>query len=299
MNRPSLRELECFVAVGEELHFSRAAKRLRMSQPPLSRHIQDLEERVGCALFRRTRRRVELTPAGAAFLEEARRVLNQIDHAVFQVASNAGADGPPVRLGFVGAMLAPDFLDRLQAMRRALPATRFMLDDLSPGDQLIAMREHRLDGGFIGAPPRRLPADCEVRVWKAEPLMVCAPPGHALAREKTANLADLAGEPWVMLARSAAPDFYRFVMDLCRGAKIHPRVVQEAQRAPAALSLVAVGTGITVVTETAVRLIKRGLVIKPLADPGAVLQHAFVWSTAAGAPVETLRQIADILAQPS
>src|SRR5258708_1126261 len=152
MDRPSLWELECFVAVAEELHFSKAAKRLQISQPPLSRQIQALERKLGVQLLRRKIRTVELTLPGELFLADAREILNHLDRASFAANRSGGGEIERLRLGFLSSLLGPDLIEVLRSFRDERPTSQVELLDLPAADQLWHLQHGTLDGGLIGAP---------------------------------------------------------------------------------------------------------------------------------------------------
>jgi DNA-binding transcriptional LysR family regulator len=275
MNRASVQELECFVAVAEELNFSRAARKLNMSQPPLSRQIRGLEEKLGVRLLQRSTRAVSLTSAGALYLEDARQVLTKLDAAASSARRAHGGEDARLSLAFVGALLDEKLVAALQAFRRLHPRCQIHLADLAPAEQLAALAEGQVDGAFIGASPRRMPRGVESMVWKREPLLLAVPERHALAGFRTVSLAQLKNESWVMVSRAAAPAFRQQFDRLCRAAGIQPRVVQESERVGAVMTMVAVEQGISLMPEAVSRLVHPGVVFRALARPQAVLDHTF------------------------
>jgi len=152
MDRPSIRELECFVAVAEELHFSKAAKRLHMSQPPLSRQIQSLERKLGVQLLKRKTRLVELTSPGRSFLNDARETLHSLDRAMITVQRMQQGENERLRLGFIGYLLAPDLVEVLRGFRKARDLSQFGDDghrgDLRNASQGLQGFDHRAHLGW-------------------------------------------------------------------------------------------------------------------------------------------------------
>jgi len=280
MNRATVRELECFVSVAEELNFSRAARRLHISQPPLSRQIQSLEEKLGVRLFERSTRAVSLTPAGTLYLDDARGVLMRLDGAT-ETARRAGVgENSRLRLAFIGALLDEALVRLLQLFREKHPGCQIHLTDLSAAAQLEALRDGQVDGAFIGASPQGLTRDMAALVWKREPLLIALPDRHPLAATKSLPFAALKPESWVMISRNAAPAFRQQFDELCAGEDFRPRVVQESDRVPAVLTMVAAGQGISLLPEGVSRLIREGVVFRPV-NPGKgarpVLAHTFVY----------------------
>ena len=280
MDRPSVRELECFVAVAEELHFSKAAKRLHMSQPPLSRQIQSLERKLGVQLLKRKTRMVELTTPGRSFLNDARETLHRLDRAMITVQRMQQGENERLRLGFIGYLLAPDLMEVLRAFRKARPQCQVELVDMEPGDQLTDIREGKLDGGFFGIGPAEPLWDLKLFNWKTVPLVIVLPEDHRLAHKSCRlTLASLKEENWVMISRSRAAPFRGLVDELCLGAGFLPRIVQESDSVQAVMAMVAAGTGIAIASETLTQMIDRGLAYRALASRNAVLRRNFVWKS--------------------
>ncbi len=283
MNRAAIHELECFVAVAEELNFSRAAARLHLSQPPLSRQIQSLEEKLGVRLLERNTRSVSLTPAGALYLEDARHVLTRLDSAADSARRAATGQVSRLRLAFVGALLDERLVEVLQRFRDSHPQCQIHLVDLPPSEQLAALRSGNVDGAFIGAEPRRTGRDVATFVWKHEPLLIALPENHSLAAQKSLTFAQLRNEGWVMVSSAAAPAFRQQFESLCMRAKFHPRVVQESDRVAAVLTMVAAAQGISLLPAALSHLIPRGVVFRPVRGGRLFLDHAFAWSPKAPA----------------
>ncbi len=155
MNSVDLRELECFVAVAAHLNFSKAARQLHLSQPPLTRHVQALEEKLGTRLFHRNTHAVSLTKAGALFWEDAEAILRHLQRATESVRRVARGETVRLRLAFVGALLDAKLVRLIQQFRAAHPTAQVEIADLSPASQLAALHAGEIDGGFIGARPSR------------------------------------------------------------------------------------------------------------------------------------------------
>jgi DNA-binding transcriptional LysR family regulator len=294
MNRPDIRELECFVAVAEELHFSRAAKRLHMTQPPLSRQIQNLEERLGTHLLTRRTRRVELTAPGRNFLNDAREILRQVDRATTAAQRMQRGESERLRFGFIGYLVASDLVEVLRAFRRVRPQCRLELVDMEASRQLAEIRVGQLDGGFFGVGPDEPLSNLKLVTWKRVPLIIVLPADHALAQKKCKlTLSHLKEEDWVMLSRTRARDFRKQVDELCAEAGFLPRVVEESESVHAVMAMVAAGTGIALASESLTGLVKRGLVYRILNSRGAVVRRNFVWR--AEAESEALRAFTEVL----
>ena len=271
----SLRELECFVAVAEELSFTRAARRMHLSQPPLSRHIQSLEARLGVQLFLRSPRSVALTPAGRAFVADTKGALNQLQRAADRAKRAARGEVTRLDLGFVSAVLKPELISILQRFRTAYPAVNLTLHDCPPADQLRAIAEGRLDGGFVGSSPATPSASLVFIPWSREPLMAFLPRGHRSQHATKVRLADLAGEPFVMVAAESAPCFSLQIHELCSRAGFRPKVVQEAVRGQAVAVMVAAGAGVAILPASMARIAGDAVVAIPLADKGTAVTYVF------------------------
>lgn len=264
MNRPSLHELQCFVAVAEELSFSRGARRLHLSQPPLTRQIQALEARLGCALLLRNTRSVSVTAAGQLFLEDAREILTHLDAATDGARRAAIGETSRLRLGFVGALADDSFVRMLLEFRRDHPDWQIHLADLAPATQLEALASGQIDAAFVGAPPKNLARELQSVVWKREPLSVAIPSDHALAGAGSLALKDLRAEGWVMVSQEAAPAFRQLFADLCGKAGFSPRIVQQSERVTAVLTMVAANQGVSLVPASVEKLMQGAVVFRPV-----------------------------------
>ena len=257
-----LRQLRYFVAVAEELHFSRAATRLHIAQPPLSQQIKQLETELQSKLLYRTKRHVELTEAGRAFLEEARKTLAQADHAV-RVARSAG-DSPtrPLHVGFIDTALYR-FLPRLLgAAREALPTIQIVLHEMTSGQQVEALARGEIQLGIL----RRTRGGPLIvfREIGNENMVLAMPAGHPLETRTYVEVADLATEGWVLFPRILSPGLHDFIMGLCRRAGFVPRVVQEANEGHTIVGLVAAGVGISIVVDSLTHLATPDVVFRPI-----------------------------------
>ncbi len=272
-----LRHLRYFVAVAEELHFGRAARRLRIAQPPLSQQIRRLEQDLGATLFLRTKRRVELTAAGQAFLPEARSVLTQAERAV-HVAQRAGqGEGGRLVVGFVPSA-GLDLLPRvLTAARVRLPHFEIDPRALYPEQQVDALRAGQIQVGLL-----RLPIDDDglaVEPILREPLVVALPQGHRLARRKRVRVADLADDSIILFPRRIAPAYHDSFVVLCRQSGFTPRMLLASGSIQTNLGLVAAGLGVTLLPASVRALKRTGVVYRSLAPPGAHVEMAMAYAS--------------------
>lgn len=291
----SLRELECFTAVAEELSFTRAAAKLHLAQPPLSRHVRALEEKLGTALFERGARRVVLTAAGALFHEETRTILPQLRRAGETTRRFAAGQTRRLRLGFVSAVLGPELTEVLRRFRQRHPAVQLILQDGLPAELLANVARGTLDGAFVGLRPSERIPGIAYQAWLTEPLAAFVPLGHRLAGRRDLALAELAGEPLVAVAHEAAPAFAAFVRTRCAEAGFRPRIVVEAARAQAVAVLVAAGGGIALLPASLARVVGAAAVVVPLRK-APIVTHVFARHSGSGA--EPVRMFLALIGAP-
>ena len=293
-----LRHLRYFVAVAEELHLGRAAERLHIAQPPLSRQIRDLEREVGTPLFERVPRGVELTPAGHAFLPEARLTLAQAERAQRTARRAAEGEIGRLRVGFVEAAAYSGVLpDVLGFFRMHLPNIGLSLFELDALEQADAFRGGRIDVGLVDSPPPD--ADRWLRVERVytDPLVAALPHTHRLAARRRLALADLAGEPFVLFPRHVGPALFDDLIARCRAAGFSPRVVQEAAGWHTLAGLVGAGMGVAFVPGSLTHFQRPEVVYRPLRDLPVELELSAAWRQGEQSPVRerfvtTLRTIA-------
>jgi DNA-binding transcriptional LysR family regulator len=290
-----LRHLRYFVAVAEELHFGRAATRLHISQPPLSHQIQDLERELGVELLRRNRRSVALTEAGRLFLEEARQVLGDAQHAV-EIAHKAGR-GEVGRLS-IGCGPAPQswILERVLSVFLARhPDVRIELHSLYTQDQVDALGARRIQIAFplLPIPHRGLVVE---RIGE-ERLVVALPVGHRLASADSISLVDLRNEPFVTVSREVGPSFYDLVLRACGEAGFIPTIAHEASRVVPVLGFVAAGLGISLQPEGVGSGHQEGVVFRALPPRTPAIQIGIAYrrddsSPALSAFLDVVREVA-------
>jgi DNA-binding transcriptional LysR family regulator len=240
-----LRHLRYFVAVAEELHFGRAADRLHISQPPLSRQIQELEEEIGFPLFVRAHHKVALTGAGKLYLTEVRRVLQRLETAKQEAAEVADGRAGHLRIG-LGGPVPEGYLSRvLAAFQQSAPRVGIdVLQTPGPG-VLTALREKAIDIAFL-VPPIDTGGLVVKKLWH-EPLVIALPERHRLATAPVTDLAQLAKENFVMCRRTAESPCRELIEAVCREAGFAPRVMQAVDHKQTALDLVAAGLGVSIV----------------------------------------------------
>ncbi|WP_306397027.1 LysR family transcriptional regulator [Telluria beijingensis] len=288
---PELRQLRHFATVAEELHFGRAARRLHMTQPPLSQSIANLEELLGAPLFVRNRRMVGLTAAGAALLPEARRILDEAAALPELVRRAASGEAGRLALSFVstaGLGLLPDVLRRY---RTAFPGVRLVLQEATSDVQFEELLSGRIDAGFViplqpGA--SHVVADGSLDYLKLvdEPLLVCAPSGlAALAKPGPVRLRDLPPLPLVIFPRAVAPGLHDAILACFRAAGVAPTIGQEAIQMQTIVSLVSGGMGLALVPQSVSNLMRPGVEYRALHDPAPLAETGLAWRRDNDSPV--------------
>jgi DNA-binding transcriptional LysR family regulator len=277
MDLPEIREMRYFMAVADRLHFGRAAESLHISQPPLSRAIRALEERLGVVLFARSRRRVELTAEGTRFLEEARRLIAQLERSVAALRGIASGEQGRLRIGFVSLAdygMLPALLKGFKALR---PGVTLALREMLSPEQAAALGARELDFGLL-LPPVDGEADLEHFVVQRERFVAALPSRHRLARGAgRLAVSQLAGEPFVMVPRDIAPGLYDIVRALAARAGIPLNVAQEAIQMQTVVSLVSSGLGVAIVPGSVSNLGRRGVAYRELADRHPRLDLWLAW----------------------
>ncbi len=273
-----LRHLRYFVAVGEEQHFGRAAQRLRVAQPALSRQIQDLETELGFRLFERLPRGVKLSAAGKLFLEDAQRILREVNEAAERAGRVARGRFGTLRVGFTeNASWRGVVPESFRRFRELHPDADLELQPAASLEQLEALRAGRLDAGFIFNMPRGDPDFDQLPVARQQ-IELAVPKGHALTRLKKLRLRDLTEASFVWFPRRESPALYDRLMHACfRGGLRSPRVVQEGLNEATILSLVSTGLGVGWVLGSARWRCPESVVIMSVVDLNLLQPQALGW----------------------
>ncbi|HZT95856.1 MAG TPA: LysR substrate-binding domain-containing protein [Chloroflexota bacterium] len=289
-----LRQLRYFIAVAEELQFTRAAARLHIAQPPLSQQIRLLERELGTPLLHRTTRRVELTPAGKAFLEEARRTVAQAEIARQTARAVARTVSANFVLGFVDSSLYAYLPQLLRQYRRLCPTVQVSLREMASEEQIRALQRGEIHAGLV----RRTPAGPLLKFEEIgrERLMVALPADHPLASRPAVAVADLKMEPFVFPDRSAAPGLHDRLLGLIRQAGFVPRIAEVASEGHTIIGLVAAGAGVSIIPETLTAVGTDVVAFRPLARSSASLGMYVAWrKDDASAPLVAFLQVAQDL----
>lgn len=244
-----LKPLRSFVALAEELHFGRAAERLCIVQPALSMQIRALEDELGVRLFYRDRHRVELTAAGQIFLPEARATLEQAQRAINRVQLADNGEIGQIRIGFVSSLLPYYLPQLLRELHDRYPLIDLELKDMATPDQLQALRDKRIDFGFV-----RLPIDAKTVMTEPvleESFIVALPEDHPLCALQTIAPTDLQGHPAFVLARRFAPGFYDELLLALKRDGLTLQITEEFGEFTTMTALVAAGMGIGIMPRLA------------------------------------------------
>ena len=257
----SFAQIRVFAAIAEELHFGRAAKRLNLTQPPLSRHLHMLEDELGVQLLERTSRSVRLTASGRAFLAEARSLLQQRENAI-KVARQASArKGGAVTIGFVGAT-SYGYLPWLAGrIRTEMAEVEVTFEEMASREQLKAIRSGQIDFGLV----RPLQVSEPVRSMRVhrEGLVMALPHAHPLALRKRPELRQIEGEPFIMYSQGG-PYMRALLASAFEANDVRPRIVQQMSQAQSILSLVSAGIGIAIVPDDARNAAFDNIVFRPV-----------------------------------
>ncbi len=268
------RQLRYFIAVAEELSFTRAARRLHISQPPLSQQIRALEEDLGARLFDRDKRNVALTAPGRVLLEQARQILAKGEEARLEVSQAAAGFSGRLRLAYtVSVSFHPALPQVLLRFGEHAPQVRVLLHEMYTQAQFAALLDERIDVGLVRGAPRsdEQVEGVRIDVIDREPLLLALPSGHRLGRRRQLRMEELAGEPFVVQPRELAPTLHGRLLHLAAHAGFTPLIGQQAQQLNGLLALVAAGIGLALVPASMQVVRLAGVSYVPLVDPDAFL----------------------------
>ncbi|HEY3298322.1 MAG TPA: LysR family transcriptional regulator [Armatimonadota bacterium] len=270
-----LRHLRYFVAVAEELHFGRAAERLFMAQPPLSQQIRQLENEMGVRLFDRTNRRVSLTASGEAFLVDAHGILAHVEKAVQNAQRASRGEAGWFGVGFVASAVYDILPAILRKFREEYPEVELDLLEISGVEQGQALREKRINVGFVRlpAPEQGIVRECVAK----DILMVAVPASHRLAREAAVSLSELASESFILYPQQPESTWGEYVIRICEEAGFEPRIVQKTGEIQTAVSLVDAGIGVAIVPASTQNLRREGVVYLPIAGTPPTIELTMVF----------------------
>ena len=262
-----LRHLRYFVAVAAGLNFTKAAQKLRVAQPALSRQVRQLEDELGVRLLERSSRGVQLTEAGKAFLTEAGALLEQSEKAIRVAQQSGKPEASHLNLGYIWGLfhsVAPQVLARF---RLRCPTTTVHLFDLSAPQQAEALNQGRLDAGLIGFADEAEAAGLEKLKVGACAFLAALPASHPAARKSRVSLPSLADDFFLGISELTYPGASRHVMEACAQAGFRPKILQMVERGYSILGLVASSCGVALLPESLKSLPHLGVVFRPLTAP--------------------------------
>jgi len=245
-----LRHLRYFVAVAEAENVSRAALKLHVSQPGLSRQIRDLEGELGFPLFERSAKSVRLTEAGRAFLGESRAVLQRAEEAVQAARAIATGGRGELHVGYAPSPTARILPPTVRAFKALSPGVQVKLHDFSTEEMLTGLREGKLQIAFLVRPTRAMLRGCRFEELMRDPVRLAVPPDHPFARLRSVPIARVAAEPLVALSREEYCEYHALLDEVFSRSKSKPRIVEEHESAASLVSAVEAGTGLAIVLET-------------------------------------------------
>lgn len=279
-----LRHLKYFVTLAEELNFHRAAERLHISQPPLSRQIRQLEEELGTPLFSRGARGVELTQAGHTLREEAQRIIGMVAIACERTGKAGRGQIGRLDVGIFGSAILYHIPRLLMQFRNRYPEVEIALHQLPRAEQIVGLRERRLTVGIS----RRVPEepDIVVETMFQEPLVIALNRAHPLARRKAIRIAEIVHEPLILYPSKIRPGLVEDVMVLMDREGARPRIVQEVTDVVTAIALVASGFGVCVTPKAASSLRLPGVIYRPIkAAPPPCIELSCLYRRGDASPI--------------
>lgn len=290
---PTIQQLRCFSVLAHELHYGRAAARLHITQPPLTRHIQNLEAAVGVPLFDRIGRGIELTPAGQAFLGECEQVLRRLDRGIGMARRIANGEAGELVIGYVEP-LGIDLLPRvLGAFRDLHPDHNLRLVEMHTLMQVEALRDGQIDCGLLRTPTSSTTELVFETVWRDE-LVIALSERHPLARERAEPmpLESLEHEPFVVYETALGVGILTATLTACSDAGFSPAVAHTAGSTPMLLALVAGGEGVALISSEIAKIPRPGVVFRRIDGAPAISDVLMGWRRADDSPVlQDLRHI--------
>jgi DNA-binding transcriptional LysR family regulator len=274
--RMEFHQLRYFVAAAEAMSMSRAAERVHVSQPALSRQIALLEDELGVLLFDRVRKRIQLTGAGRFFLTKARQLLCDAELSAQQVREQFGGARRTLRLGFIGPFLDDLVAPAVREFLQRHANSKVSLFDLPPSAQLDRLRKDELDAAILGNLDDDASERFTVKRLSRHRMAVVLPDGHPLAMNKSINLTALQNAEWVSLSNAFFPGRREFLTECCQRAGFAPRIVAELDSLPLMLATIAVSGGVGLIPGHARKLPHAGCVFVALAAPVVTTQLLLV-----------------------
>lgn len=285
-----LRHLRYFVAVAENLSFTKAAAKLHLAQPSLTRQIHNLEEEIGVRLLERSKSRVALTEEGRSFLTDARRILALATESVQSVQRLSRGETGELNIAYLSNFDFELLPETLRAFRQAFPHIALNLFDMSPAEQFRALEARKIDLGFVGLPPPAASGLYWQSITRHRTIAVLAVK-HRLARKRQVKLTELENMFFVGMSEKTHPGFRDWLNRTCQQVGFTPRVLQDAELEAALMTFVAEGLGVSLVREHIKKLPHPGVAFRPLAPP-IYSDYCIAWNRAN--ELRALRQFIEI-----
>ncbi|KAA6465394.1 LysR family transcriptional regulator [Acidobacteria bacterium AB60] len=286
-----LRHLRYFVTVAEELNMTRAAARLKLSQPPLSRQIRDLEAAVGALLFDRKAKKLKLTAAGQYFFKEAKNILLHAQRAARIARATAQGGAGSVKVGFLSPLGGTFLPQVMRAFRPRFPLVEVDLFELVPRSQIDALLNHEIDLGFVAKEEVQSINELAFAIISDVPLQLAVPSDHRFVRESRVRASELSKESFIMFTRSSAPATRDMLLRTLRSAGIEPSIVKQCDRAQMILDFVAAGIGIAILPGN-FRRYRAQVTWRAMIPSPPAIELCMAWrATDQSAPLRALRSL--------
>ena len=274
-----LRHLRYFVAVAEDLNFTRAAAKLRLAQPSLTRQIHNLEEEIGVRLLSRSKSHVALTEEGRSFLVDARRILALATESILSVQRLSRGETGQLNIAYLSNSDFELLPETLAAFRQTFPHVALNLFDMAPAEQFRALEARKIDLGFVGLPPPASFCDLRSESIARHRTVAVLSVKHPLTRKRQVNLHELKTMFFVGLSEKTHPGFRDWLNETCRSAGFTPRVLQDAELEPALMTFVAEGLGVSLAREHIKKVPHPGVALRPLVPP-VKIDYCIAWNRA-------------------
>jgi len=287
-----LRHLRYFTAVADQGSFSGAARRLHVAQSAISEQLANLEHEIGAALLVRSARRTELTPAGKAFLEEARQILAGADHAIDVAQRVHRGEAGTIRIGFFAGGTGMDFPRLIQTFRKRHAKVRLSLVEMTPKQQWTALAEGKIDVGFTRRLEPEFRSELQSITLHQDPIVAILPKNHR-AVPGPVDLRELADENFVLSSRDVSPAVFDKVIELCSEAGFSPRIASISTVWSSVALMVQAGEGIALLPSNEQQFRTRDLAFCPLKAKNAFVEFVMAWSQRRDNPLtRSFRQLA-------
>ncbi len=262
-----LRHLRYFVAVAEALSFTKAAAKLRLAQPSLTRQVRNLEDEIGVRLLDRANNKVALTDEGRRFLFDSKKLLAMSAESVAAVQRMSHGESAQLNIGYVANIHYGLLPATLGAFRKLYPRVALNLFDMRSASQFLALDAHRIDLGFVGLRPALSNHDLLSEVVAHDVMLVAIPTGHALAKKSKIKLSDLTAQFFIGMSAKTHPGAREWLLETCQNAGFTGKILQEADVETTAIRFVADGLGVALMPEQITSLPHEGVVFRPFAPP--------------------------------